>query len=75
MANVSRNDPCPCGSGKKYKNCCAIKPASRGFKAEVITGLQENVLQPGLLSALFRRNVTDQPPLIPHPKEEEKLDM
>jgi uncharacterized protein YecA (UPF0149 family) len=18
----SRNDPCPCGSGKKYKNCC-----------------------------------------------------
>ncbi len=20
-----RNDPCPCGSGKKYKNCCAKK--------------------------------------------------
>lgn len=20
--NISRNDPCPCGSGKKYKNCC-----------------------------------------------------
>ena len=20
---VGRNDPCPCGSGKKYKNCCA----------------------------------------------------
>ena len=19
---VSRNDPCPCGSGKKYKHCC-----------------------------------------------------
>ena len=19
---VNRNDPCPCGSGKKYKNCC-----------------------------------------------------
>ncbi len=19
---VSRNDPCPCGSGKKYKKCC-----------------------------------------------------
>ena len=19
---VGRNDPCPCGSGKKYKNCC-----------------------------------------------------
>ncbi|MBQ9773101.1 MAG: preprotein translocase subunit SecA [Clostridia bacterium] len=21
-ASVGRNDPCPCGSGKKYKNCC-----------------------------------------------------
>lgn len=21
---VSRNDPCPCGSGKKFKKCCAI---------------------------------------------------
>ena len=20
-AKVGRNDPCPCGSGKKYKNC------------------------------------------------------
>jgi preprotein translocase subunit SecA len=19
---VGRNDPCPCGSGKKYKHCC-----------------------------------------------------
>ncbi|MEE0797026.1 MAG: SEC-C metal-binding domain-containing protein, partial [Anaerovoracaceae bacterium] len=22
---VGRNDPCPCGSGKKYKNCCMKK--------------------------------------------------
>jgi preprotein translocase subunit SecA len=21
-AKVGRNDPCPCGSGKKYKRCC-----------------------------------------------------
>ncbi|MBR2904596.1 MAG: SEC-C domain-containing protein, partial [Lentisphaeria bacterium] len=19
---IGRNDPCPCGSGKKYKKCC-----------------------------------------------------
>lgn len=25
---VGRNDPCPCGSGKKYKNCCMRKPAN-----------------------------------------------
>ena len=23
---VGRNDPCPCGSGKKYKKCCLGKP-------------------------------------------------
>lgn len=22
---VSRNDPCPCGSGKKFKRCCASR--------------------------------------------------
>jgi preprotein translocase subunit SecA len=22
MPKVGRNEPCPCGSGKKYKNCC-----------------------------------------------------
>ncbi len=22
---AGRNDPCPCGSGKKYKKCCALK--------------------------------------------------
>ena len=25
MKKVGRNDPCPCGSGKKYKNCCMLK--------------------------------------------------
>ena len=24
-AEPGRNDPCPCGSGKKYKQCCAKK--------------------------------------------------
>ena len=23
-AKVGRNDPCPCGSGKKYKRCCGL---------------------------------------------------
>jgi hypothetical protein len=29
-AKPERNAPCPCGSGKKYKRCCARKPASDG---------------------------------------------
>ena len=24
---IGRNDPCPCGSGKKYKKCCGAKTA------------------------------------------------
>ncbi|MGD2074999.1 MAG: SEC-C metal-binding domain-containing protein [Gammaproteobacteria bacterium] len=22
---MGRNDPCPCGSGKKYKKCCLAR--------------------------------------------------
>lgn len=29
MAKIGRNDPCPCGSGKKYKRCCAEKVEQR----------------------------------------------
>ena len=25
MSKINRNDPCPCGSGKKYKKCCGLK--------------------------------------------------
>ncbi|MBE6529204.1 MAG: preprotein translocase subunit SecA [Ruminococcaceae bacterium] len=28
VQTVGRNDPCPCGSGKKYKNCCMRKDQS-----------------------------------------------
>ena len=27
---ISRNQPCPCGSGKKYKRCCLKKDEARG---------------------------------------------
>ncbi|MED5534411.1 MAG: SEC-C metal-binding domain-containing protein [Pseudomonadota bacterium] len=25
MTAIGRNQPCPCGSGTKYKKCCALK--------------------------------------------------
>lgn len=25
MSKIGRNQPCPCGSGKKYKHCCLIQ--------------------------------------------------
>ena len=29
VQKVGRNDPCPCGSGKKYKNCCLLKEGQK----------------------------------------------
>lgn len=49
---VGRNDPCPCGSGKKYKKCCLdkkrveaaaerpIAPGSNREAREVIAALE-----------------------------------
>lgn len=31
---TKRNEPCPCGSGKKYKKCCWLNTASVAFKAK-----------------------------------------
>lgn len=25
IPRVGRNEPCPCGSGKKFKKCCLVK--------------------------------------------------
>ena len=30
MSAPGRNDPCPCGSGKKYKKCCLLATSARG---------------------------------------------
>lgn len=36
-ARVSRNDPCPCGSGKKYKRCCEEKDVAKPQKSGAFT--------------------------------------
>jgi tetratricopeptide (TPR) repeat protein len=30
---MSRNEPCPCGSGKKYKKCCLNTPADPNIRS------------------------------------------
>lgn len=40
---VGRNDPCPCGSGKKFKKCCENN-ALGGHKATVISSSSQNSL-------------------------------
>lgn len=38
MKKVGRNDPCPCGSGKKYKKCCEERLGpKKKFQASLLT--------------------------------------
>ena len=34
---IGRNDPCPCGSGKKYKKCCG-QPGMGKHSVQVMGG-------------------------------------
>lgn len=37
MEKVGRNDPCPCGSGKKFKKCCEQKQKYKKISAQVLS--------------------------------------
>jgi len=41
MATVGRNDPCPCGSGKKYKKCHQDQDEARGRELRTLAGIDE----------------------------------
>ncbi|MDE2593843.1 MAG: tetratricopeptide repeat protein [Burkholderiales bacterium] len=41
MANINRNDPCTCGSGKKYKHCCINLAAPKPQQAAPMTATQK----------------------------------
>ena len=47
---VGRNEPCPCGSGKKYKNCCIDRDQDRLRQSSALPGvtLKEWQAQPEL---------------------------
>ena len=67
---VSRNDPCPCGSGNKYKRCCIDAPPSivqleavafgtEGTEAQRLSALQQlqelGVRKPGETVRIWQR--------------------
>ena len=39
---IGRNEPCPCGSGKKYKKCCLDKPEEQRY-AEAVSNSINNI--------------------------------
>jgi hypothetical protein len=48
VAKVGRNDPCPCGSGKKYKHCCLEKDNERLHHSSAVAGVTAEELHADL---------------------------
>lgn len=68
MKEVGRNDPCPCGSGKKYKKCCMQKSST---KERTYTQVQS--MNTGA-SIKKITNVLSQSLRETHPKAADKMD-
>ncbi len=55
LRDPGRNDPCPCGSGRKFKNCC-------GGMGRPPTPFGEEVLLPIVLGFLSKKDLAALPP-------------
>ncbi len=51
----SRNDDCPCGSGRKYKHCCEQKAGRPGTGARILLALVIAVAVFGIVLAFTAR--------------------
>jgi len=68
---IGRNDPCPCGSGKKYKQCCLEsskhdhREGATWFDEEGIhlvgTGMRPSIEEQEQLTKDYQRNIRKSP--------------
>lgn len=54
MAKVGRNDACPCGSGRKFKQCCESKRTG-GVQSRVIMLLIAAAIVAAILAGFSNR--------------------
>lgn len=66
MAAIGRNDPCICGSGKKYKRCCALKAERTPLGSKIGLSLIGLLLLGGAAYFLFSLQELDGDHLTPH---------
>lgn len=52
---IGRNDPCPCGSGKKYKECCLNKSGDERF-GEALMYAYENIQREARMKGCLHPN-------------------
>lgn len=63
-----RNDPCPCGSGKKFKQCCWLKnpTGKRKIKATWISGQKPvDLMERTFGNGIAKTKESDRPSLPP----------
>ena len=53
MTKAGRNDPCPCGSGKKFKKCCELPKQRKILSASILS----SGAVVGKMSSLFKNNI------------------
>lgn len=59
MESIARNQPCPCGSSRKYKRCCAVTSAKKQTRmTKAFLGLLLLAAALGLFAALQHRQET-----------------
>lgn len=74
MQKIGRNDPCHCGSGKKFKKCCENKMIGGRFMATKVDLKASAQIQKTLgLSSFFQARLAETPkkPMPPSSMEEQ----
>ena len=63
MADLGRNDPCHCGSGRKYKQCCLAKDEAREREARAMAAAEAPAAQAETAKPQRQapRHTTEQP--------------
>ncbi len=78
MMKAGRNDPCPCGSGKKYKKCCLGKDQAAAERpadpAAVLLSSGEADLVPALPPREARASRPAPPPPPPRNPRQQRFD-
>jgi tetratricopeptide (TPR) repeat protein len=60
MAKIGRNDPCACGSGKKYKKCCMARDEAAALAARAVQPAAAPARLPSLASTFQEHDELDE---------------
>ncbi|MHB1519644.1 SEC-C metal-binding domain-containing protein [Acidiphilium sp.] len=60
MAKIGRNDPCACGSGKKYKKCCMASDEAAALAARPAQPATPPARQPSLANYFQEHDERDE---------------